>query len=88
MANHVLHQVVKGNSGAADLLADVVILNDARSSEDIDEDSFHNLLKRKDQPQTALKDALNHIYKEELKTRLALETQRFITTTTTTIIII
>ncbi len=53
---------MKGSGRAADLLADVVLLTDARS-EDIDEDSLlqDNLLKRKDQAQAALKDVLHQI---------------------------
>ncbi len=54
---------MKGSGRAADLLADVVILTDARSSDDIDEDSLlqDNLLKRMDQAQAALKDVLHQI---------------------------
>jgi len=61
---------VKGSGNAADLLADVVTLTDAHSSEDNDEDKsheenlleqavLHNLRKGKDEAQDALKNVLD-----------------------------
>ncbi len=54
---------MKGSGGAADLLADVVILRKAYSSEENDED---NLLQPKDQAQAVLKEVIHTLALEAL----------------------